>query len=157
MPLEQLPFRVEDFQSGPLGKHRYYYLYDPTSGKWLSTHMETFPCGRNATNYTGFLRMVNGIAMSSTRGYIPAHAATLVGFVASSDTAGAIPAEQNIDIYDAGGVVHTEAFNGYELNRTLDIDISGPLAVEIRQNNPASSPEQHDRPLVQLYWRWRLD
>ena len=159
MPVENaVPYRVEDYQAGPVGKHRYYFFYDDATDKWLSTHMTTLTCGRNAAAYSGFLRMVNGIAMSSTQGYFPIHDSVLVGFLASSDT-DVSPSKQNIDIYIGGSVVHTEDFDSTLINRTLDIDfdMNQRIAVEIRQDVPATTPVRHNRPMVQLYWRWRLD
>lgn len=156
MPIRSAnPFRVEDFQSGPLGLHRYYFLYSPASGKWLSTHTETYSCGRNTTPGTGFMRMANNVTMSSTRGYSCIHTATLVWYGATASTAST---DRKFRVYNNGSIVTEILMTGgvTSISGTLDIDIAaGSVSVDMANVSPGI-PAGGDTPEFQIAWRWRL-
>lgn len=67
-----LPLRVQNHSAGGGPNVRYHHIWMPdvSTGLFLSNEKFMTECGRNASNYAGWLKMVNGIDMSLARGTI---------------------------------------------------------------------------------------
>ena len=103
-----IPFKVQNHTAGGGPNVRYHHLpqFDVASGLYLSNEMIMVEAGRNATTYTGWLKMVNGINMSATYGPILPWDGRLMHVVASAYQVGA-QFEGNLLIYKNGVLIET--------------------------------------------------
>ena len=103
-----IPFQVQNDSAGGGPNIRYHHLpqFDVASGLYLSNEMIMVEAGRNATGYTGWLKMVNGIDMSVFYGPILPWDGRLMYVVASGYQA-APQFLGNLEIYKNGVRIDT--------------------------------------------------
>lgn len=148
-----LQVRWEDWSVGSGDTVRTYYLYDPTSDKWLSTHTETITQGRNDNIVSGFMKSVNGTLLTNIHGPNIPHQATIIGLAA---TATNTPVNMEIRVYNNAGLVLSESWNGSSsVMYSTDEDVAASnLSTYIATvGTPSTKPS---RPMIQLYLKWRL-
>lgn len=144
-----------EVQTKTLGSIDYYYLNDPNTGEDLSTHMNTFLYGRNATAVANqFLRLVNGITGTSTHGYVESQDGYVVYITAHATNT---PVDQQLKVYNAGSLVETVDWSGSSsLSTALSTSIvAGTLSVELI-DEPAGTPTRPNNPAVALFTRWKF-
>lgn len=155
MPIRpSLPYRYEDFVSqGPA--IRYYYLPDPTSGLWLSTHTFPLSFGRNQVpSVPQFMRMVANVPCSTTHGYPMPHDGRIVGISAHSDASAATP-DAALRVQVSGTTEETVSFDTSFISETLGINFDAGDFLGIEQID-VEFGQRPTRPAINLYVRWRL-
>ncbi|MHA1962711.1 MAG: hypothetical protein ACW99U_21185 [Candidatus Thorarchaeota archaeon] len=149
--------RFEDWASPGAGPTiRYYYFYEPTSGKWLSTHESTLHFGRSTTSVNNeFLRLVGNVTSTSTRGYRIPHDFTITSMTGNND---AVAADKEVNFWVGGSEEATVNWTGLTVESGLDIDGDNSANVSLEIDTvPAGVPTHLSRPNVLVFFRWRLD
>lgn len=118
----------------------YQFYYDATRAKWLGTSEINIMFGRNGTNGAGYLRLINGMVCSATKGYYTRWPATVVGWSYSQLTLVA-------GYYRAylGGVYQTGAQINHATtvlsNDVQNVDIAQGILAVYNSSGTVSSPQ----------------
>jgi hypothetical protein len=149
-PFKARDWFFENFQAPVWDSTIRVWYFLSATGVWLSTHMQHFTFGRNASGVFGFLRTINGVLTSATHGPMCMTAGKVVYF--SGINLNASLPDPGVKLWNEGtdkGVI-VPAFNGNRVE-ALDIDVvQGTLALEI----PLGGSTGHNRPMYTIGVRW---
>jgi hypothetical protein len=154
MRVQGLPYQVEDFASqGPT--HRYYYLFDPATGEWLTPNVQIYQFGRNnASVGNQYLRAAANTTCTATHGPGLLHISKVVGLTIQSQVT---VQNQLVEIWQTT-MQHSIAWhNTTALNVTLDVDLAaGPFSIYLNAapTGPPWTPASF--PICAVYVVWRL-